>query len=110
MFMPIITHGNPHTKKDFHLKNRRFEAVVQWYNTCLTFIRPQIQSHQKKAKVVGAGSRDCSKVKRNGSEAKTTGCSSRGPAFYCQNTYSNSKLPANLIPGNLISSPDLHKD
>lgn len=58
----------------------------------------------------GAGYRDCSKVKRDGLEAKTTGCSSRGPAFYCQNTYSNSKLPANLIPGNLISSPDLHKD
>lgn len=58
MFMPVITHGNPHTKKDFHLKNRRFEAVVQWYNICLTFIRPQIQSivaHQKKDKSGGQG-------------------------------------------------------
>lgn len=68
------------------------------------------RSTPEKGKSWGAGSRDCSKVKRDGSEAKTTGCSSRGPAFYCQNTCSNLKLPANLIPGNLISSPDLHKD
>lgn len=61
---------------------------------------------KEKAKSV---SRDGSEVKIDGSEFKNTGCSSRGPGFNCYNTYSSSMLPAPHIPGNLISSLDLHK-
>lgn len=44
MFMPAITHANAHKQNIYSLEEGRFGAVAQWYNTCLTCMRPHVQS------------------------------------------------------------------